>query len=520
MSYVTIEQLIAQRVADAIAAYKVNQNNRNGTQNEASGSTDGEDIQGKVSVSKPNKIQEAIRMAHDLTDQVVRSKVAKDVNNKRKWKDEQGGNPYQQQTKRQEVVRAMLLDHVKRKDMLELYHSAAGATFIITSVPIPLNVVTAGRSITKQETAGPLLRELSRILGSELQKLRRLVVEGFSGGDVFVVVEGFGVADLSLVPFRLLYLLLIHLHDDTPLIPTETPTILHVVSTLPRTSPFLYTDSSDSDTFERPPSQDLYEVTVARWRSRVAAHSPPPSPPTLPMKSVGPLPFHRLALRYLESHSPSDHFSPDDFSPDTSLGSSSCYSSNTSSGHSIPYSSFDSPAASIAVPSHKRRRSSIVSVPLATLVPGALSLAYIDANTTAAEVTTAREAYTGVRVDIRIDREDDVKEEDESSHIGTIKIGVDTVVELVVSEDIPVPTDDEDSRERSAVMLDRIGVLERDNMRMRGMLCVERKRVDSLRRHMSHTQEELRQIRVSRFYDRAEFKRLKNFAMRRLGYHP
>nr|GEW95395.1 hypothetical protein [Tanacetum cinerariifolium] len=43
-------------------------------------------------------------------------------------------------------------------------------------------------------------------------------------------------------------------HDDTPLIPTETATI---------------------------PPIDLYEVTVARWKSRVAVRSSPPSPPTL-----------------------------------------------------------------------------------------------------------------------------------------------------------------------------------------------------------------------------------------------
>ncbi|GKG00263.1 reverse transcriptase domain-containing protein, partial [Tanacetum coccineum] len=36
-----IEQLIAQRVADAIAAYEANRNSRNGTQNEASGSAGG-----------------------------------------------------------------------------------------------------------------------------------------------------------------------------------------------------------------------------------------------------------------------------------------------------------------------------------------------------------------------------------------------------------------------------------------------------------------------------------------------
>ncbi|GKC20475.1 putative reverse transcriptase domain-containing protein, partial [Tanacetum coccineum] len=57
-------------------------------------------------------------------------------------------------------------------------------------------------------------------------------------------------------------------------------TIPSVVSTLPHTSPFIYTDSSDNDTSERPPSHDPYEATVAQWRSRVAAHSSPSSLPT------------------------------------------------------------------------------------------------------------------------------------------------------------------------------------------------------------------------------------------------
>nr|GEW28136.1 hypothetical protein [Tanacetum cinerariifolium] len=42
--------------------------------------------------------------------------------------------------------------------------------------------------------------------------------------------------------------------DDTTLIPTNTPTITPVVSTLPHTFLFMYTDSSDIDTFERPQS--------------------------------------------------------------------------------------------------------------------------------------------------------------------------------------------------------------------------------------------------------------------------
>ncbi|GJS23397.1 reverse transcriptase domain-containing protein [Tanacetum coccineum] len=134
-------------------------------------------------------------------------------------------------------------------------------------------------------------------------------------------------------------------HDDTPLIPIETPTIPPVVSTLPYTSPFLYTDSSDSDIL-----RDHHHRTRMR------------------------LLFLGGGAEYSESHSPSDHLSPDDFSSDTSSGSSSGYSPDTSSGHSIPDSSFDSPAASFAGPSHKRQRSPSVSVLLATPVPRALSL--------------------------------------------------------------------------------------------------------------------------------------------------
>ncbi|GJX25972.1 hypothetical protein Tco_0232268 [Tanacetum coccineum] len=59
----------------------------------------------------------------------------------------------------------------------------------------------------------------------------------------------------------------------------------------------------------------------------------------------------------------------------------------------------------------------------------------IDACIAAADITTAREADDRVEVDTRIDREDEVKEEVESSHRGTVEIGVDTVVEPVVSKD-------------------------------------------------------------------------------------
>ncbi|GJX71854.1 hypothetical protein Tco_0309025 [Tanacetum coccineum] len=51
------------------------------------------------------------------------------------------------------------------------------------------------------------------------------------------------------------------------------------ISLLPATSPFICTDSLETsrDSFDGPPSQDPYEVVVARWRSKVASR---PSPST------------------------------------------------------------------------------------------------------------------------------------------------------------------------------------------------------------------------------------------------
>nr|GEX83054.1 hypothetical protein [Tanacetum cinerariifolium] len=197
-------------------------------------------------------------------------------------------------------------------------------------------------------------------------------------------------------------------YDDTSLIPTETPTI---------------------------PPVDPYEVTVARWRSRVAARSLPPSLPThdLPhapngvrkmltaRKRVRALPSGRLASRY-----PSDHSSLDHFSLDSSLDSSS--------GHSLPYSlilakdsSFDTPATISTGPSRKRCRFPATLVPIATPTPGALSpvhatcyhLVDIDAKTMAAETAAAEvsirnEVDVGVEVDIGIEREDKVDEDAKS----------------------------------------------------------------------------------------------------------
>ncbi|GJW69213.1 hypothetical protein Tco_0123637, partial [Tanacetum coccineum] len=154
-------------------------------------------------------------------------------------------------------------------------------------------------------------------------------------------------------------------------------------------------------------------------------------------------------MRYPPDHSSSDHFSSDDSSSDSPSG----YSSDISSGHSIPDSSFDTPAFSFKGPPHKRRRSLVVSVPLATFDDSTeesyevytepdIDLdvqadidsdvqAYIDADTAATEAAAAREADVRVEVSIRSDGEDEAEKEAESEDRGTIEIGVDGVIEGV-----------------------------------------------------------------------------------------
>ncbi|GKB75437.1 hypothetical protein Tco_0942332, partial [Tanacetum coccineum] len=201
----------------------------------------------------------------------------------------------------------------------------------------------------------------------------------------------------------------------------------------------------------------------------------------------------------------------------------------------------------------------------------------IDACIAAVGAATAKETDVRVEVDTRIDKEDEDDEEAESSHRGTMEIGVDIVVEPVMSEDTLVPTDEDDAREdfpdlvsvdgsqevvqigldmvmrelydhmvkipidritgieagqreseasslisarERAAMSERIRTLKRDNMRLRALLSIERERIDSLQCHMAYTQEDLRQIHGFCYYDRIEFRRLETYARRHLGYRP
>ncbi|GJW33802.1 hypothetical protein Tco_0053834, partial [Tanacetum coccineum] len=149
------------------------------------------------------------------------------------------------------------------------------------------------------------------------------------------------------------------IHDDTSLIPTNTPTISPIASMIPPTaptthytSPFIHTDSSDDDTPDTPPSptHEIPPVEVAPptgqilpapfgvRRRRVTIISPgQPIPygrlyryhPNGPvymmtaMKRVEPLPIHRLAVRHSVDYSSLDYFTLDDSSKDSPSDSSS-----------------------------------------------------------------------------------------------------------------------------------------------------------------------------------------------------
>ncbi|GJY20815.1 hypothetical protein Tco_0393381 [Tanacetum coccineum] len=58
----------------------------------------------------------------------------------------------------------------------------------------------------------------------------------------------------------------------------------------------------------------------------------------------------------------------------------------------------------------------------------------------------------------------------------------------------------------------------RENLRVRALLCIERDRVDSLRRHMALSQEEFRQVRRDRDDTRRRLRRLESLVERRLGF--
>nr|GEY93178.1 putative reverse transcriptase domain-containing protein [Tanacetum cinerariifolium] len=196
-------------------------------------------------------------------------------------------------------------------------------------------------------------------------------------------------------------------------------------------------------------------------------------------KRVGLLPVQQLAVRHSVDHSASDYFSPDDSARDSSsLDSSSEASSDfhsdasldSSSRHSSPdHSSPDLPSTS-AGPSHKRRRSSMTSVPALPPISEALSPVCADLIPSPKRVR-------------------------DFSYLADVEVGhretrVERITHSAMPEDIPELTQEgavevikgvqreqghRIIRVKSAVaaLTERVAELERDNMRLKSTASVE-----------------------------------------------
>ncbi|GJT13152.1 hypothetical protein Tco_0860194 [Tanacetum coccineum] len=305
-----------------------------------------------------------------------------------------------------------------------------------------------------------------------------------------VVASPFGVLELDT-------------HSSSKSGPSESS--IPPVPVAPMISPFLYLDDYESDTEmpQRHVSSSHHDAMVARWRSRVALQSSSPTtstseilttpilpaPPAIDIpvsrlyrthpgrpcraltarKSVGPLPSHRLALRYTPHHL--DHFTlGHSSSRHTSLVTTVVDSSTPlrfiypppakTSQYSEAYHRWRSPTATVtsAIPTpvalvptrvdlllpYKRFRDSYTPKDSVEEGIDADVLVDIEADATVVEVVASMEIEAGIddgidiKVDVGGDREDE-DEEAESSDRGTREVGVDVVVGIDIPDDMLMP---------------------------------------------------------------------------------
>ncbi|GJS44781.1 hypothetical protein Tco_0594902 [Tanacetum coccineum] len=117
--------------------------------------------------------------------------------------------------------------------------------------------------------------------------------------------------------------------------------------------------------------------------------------------------------------------------------------------------------------------------------------------------------------DMPIDLDDAVR--DFYHHMSEVRIdriaGIETVQRWLEADQLI-------ARGQRVSMIKRIESLRLENFKVRAMLDIERDRVNSLRLHMSLSQEEFRQVRRDRDDTRGRLRRLESYVERRLGFRP
>ncbi|GJU00365.1 hypothetical protein Tco_1110703 [Tanacetum coccineum] len=117
--------------------------------------------------------------------------------------------------------------------------------------------------------------------------------------------------------------------------------------------------------------------------------------------------------------------------------------------------------------------------------------------------------------DMPINLNDDVR--DFYHHMSEVRI--DRVVEIETVQR-RLKADQLMARGQRVSMIERIDTLRLENLKVRAMLDIERDRVNSLRLHMSLSQEEFRQVRRDRDDTRERLRRLESYVERPLGFRP
>ncbi|GKE78222.1 hypothetical protein Tco_1544342, partial [Tanacetum coccineum] len=342
------------------------------------------------------------------------------------------------------------------------------------------------------------------------------------------------------------------------------------ISSLPTISLFLCTDSSEApDSSDRPPSHDPYVATIARWRSMVTSH--PTSSSEFPIAPVtalleirrrlailirpgeaipfdqpyrthlnglckllterkrdGPLLACRLASRHASPHS-SDHRSSSSSSYSDSLPVHSSGLDASDQAHSGSSTRDISPRLCYPLRRAPRRIMGSLAPTRADLLPPRKRFrdsysfeASIEEDTEIDPIETEVDIELGigdgddvrdhVEIDLMDVRDETEEYEADVSAGDTVEVGIDPMSAPIVEEEIIEPVGEDPS--------DSSGTRDGFVRSFKDMPDIERDRVNSLRLHMSLSQEEFRQVRRDRNDTRWRLRRLELYVERRLGFRP
>ncbi|GJZ35606.1 hypothetical protein Tco_0581423 [Tanacetum coccineum] len=240
-------------------------------------------------------------------------------------------------------------------------------------------------------------------------------------------------------------------------------------------------------------------------------------------KRVGPLPARRLAWRHVSPHA-SDQCSS---SSSSSLDSSPVYSSGLDAPDQAysGSSTRDVPTRLCYPPRRALRRSEAFrrwcSAPLSTLYPPNTSESLIG-DYLRRPLTSSSHSVGPSRKRCRSLVDSVPSSTPVMGSLAPTRADLLPPLKIVGIETIQrrLEADQLIARGQRAGMIEKIESLRLENLKVRAMLDIERDRVNSLRLHMSLSQEEFRQVRRDRDDTRGRLRRLESYVERHLGFCP